>query len=104
LLLSRRQTGGQYVAGLRLGEDGLHSPGRRHRGGSVQPGAVQLTQPVTTFPFLVVSLLLSRDACRLFVILTSAQLRPSSRWYRRCSMKNRTLHDRIAGAIVVPAA
>ena len=111
LLATRHQTGGQYVAGLRLVREDGRALSRRDAATwwfCFNPVLFSWpTAAVTTFPFLfVVSLLLSRGTLAvLFVILTLCVASPVIAVVSAMlDDQNRTLHDRIAGTIVVPAA
>jgi uncharacterized RDD family membrane protein YckC len=109
LLTRRRQTGGQYVAGVRLArEDGQPLSTRDAVAWWFCLNPVLFSWPTavtTTLPLVfVISLLLSRVAIVVFgVVLTLCIAAPLVALVSALQDgRNRTLHDRIVGTIVVP--
>jgi hypothetical protein len=110
LLATRHQTGGQYVAGVRLArEDGRPVSPRDAAAWWFCFNPVLFSWPaavVTMFPLaFVISLLLSRATILLFgVAVTLCMVAPLIALVSALLDRlNRTLHDRIVGTIVVPA-
>ena len=109
LLTRRRQTGGQYVAGVRLArEDGRPLSSRDVAAWWFCLNPVLFSWPAaatTALPLAFVSsLLLSRAGIVAFgVVLTLCMAAPLVALVSALQdSQNRTLHDRVVGTIVVP--
>jgi hypothetical protein len=110
LLLTRGQTGGQYVAALRLAREG---------GGALSLRTILawwfcgnpvlfswLMAGIAGFPLLIFAMLVPGDielAVPVFVILLCLVLPLVALASALRDNRNRALHDRIAGVVVVPA-
>jgi hypothetical protein len=110
LLLTRHQTAGQYVAGLKLaGEDGQRPSGKSLTGwyfcfnpllfswlmaGAVcLPLSAVIALAVSRATFVAFGVLVTVCVASPIIALISAVLHP----------EHRALHDRVAGVVVVPA-
>jgi len=110
LLLTRGQTGGQYVAGLRLArEDGGAVTARAALAWWFCLNPALFSWPmaiVTGFPLAgVVSLVLQRATLALFGTLVALCIAApiAALVAAATDSRRRGLHDRVAGTIVVPA-
>jgi uncharacterized RDD family membrane protein YckC len=110
LLIARAQTGGQYVAGVRL----LREDGGRPTAAAAAAWLLCLNPLMFSWPMaavaggplaLVFALVLSRATLIvwLFIVLLCIAMPLVSALAALLDERNRTLHDRIMGTVVVPA-
>lgn len=111
VLLTRQQTGGQYVAGVRVAREDGGPPRRRDVLAwwfALNPALFSWPMAIVTgLPLsFVISLLLQRATLALFgALIVLCVLAPVAALIAAATDgRRRGLHDRIAGTIVVPAA